>query len=309
MSAGRSAPTAPEDARRVLLDAYLDHLSHQRRLATGTRRNYERDVETLFALVAGVPVERIESHHVRRAVAQLRSRGIEPRTLAAMLSGWRGFFAWLVRHRGLAANPCSGVRAPKASKALPKALSPDAAARLLDAPGDAAMEVRDRAMFELFYSSGLRLAELVALAVGDARGMLREAEVTVTGKGSKTRTVPVGAKAREALAAWLEQRTAVAAPDEQALFVGARGARVNPSVVRERLATWALRAGVAQHVHPHVLRHSFATHLLQSSGDLRAVQEMLGHASISTTQVYTSLDFQHLAKVYDAAHPRARKKR
>ena len=309
MTAERSAPTATEDARRVLLDEYLDHLSHQRRLAAGTRRNYERDVATLFGAVASVPVERIESHHVRRAIAQLHSRGIAPRTLASMLSGWRGFFAWLVRHRGLAANPCAGVRAPKAPKALPKALSPDAAARLLDAPGDAAMEVRDRAMFELFYSSGLRLAELVGLTTTDAHAVLREAEVTVTGKGSKTRTVPVGAKARAALAAWLAQRAALAAPDEPALFVGARGARVNPSVVRARLAGWALRAGVAQHVHPHVLRHSFATHLLQSSGDLRAVQELLGHASISTTQVYTSLDFQHLAKVYDAAHPRAKKKR
>jgi integrase/recombinase XerC len=309
MASERSAPAPQEDARRALLDEYLDHLSHQRRLATGTRRNYERDVATLFRVVAGVPVERIESHHIRRAIAQLHARGIEPRTLASMLSGWRGLFAWLVRHRGLDVNPCAGVRAPKAPKALPKALSPDAAARLLDAPGDAALEVRDRAMFELFYSSGLRLAELIGLEAADARAMLRDAEVTVTGKGSKTRTVPVGAKARDALSAWLERRASVAVPDEPALFVGARGARVSPSVVRDRLAKWALRAGVAQHVHPHVLRHSFATHLLQSSGDLRAVQEMLGHASISTTQVYTSLDFQHLAKVYDAAHPRAKKKR
>jgi len=308
MTRERSAPAPQQDAGRALLDEYLDHLSHQRRLAPGTRRNYQRDVETLLAAVGGVPVERIESHHIRRSVAQLHARGIEPRTLARILSGWRGFFAWLVRHRGLAANPCAGVRAPKASKSLPKALSPDAAARLLDAPGDATLEVRDRAMFELFYSSGLRLAELVGLTTTDAHAMLREAEVTVTGKGSKTRAVPVGAKAREAIAAWLERRANVAAADERALFVGARGARVNPSVVRERLAKWALRSGVAQHVHPHVLRHSFATHLLQSSGDLRAVQEMLGHASISTTQVYTSLDFQHLAKVYDAAHPRAKKK-
>ena len=308
MTRERSAPAPQQDAGRALLDEYLDHLSHQRRLAPGTRRNYQRDVETLLAAVGGVPVERIESHHIRRSVAQLHARGIEPRTLARILSGWRGFFAWLVRHHGLAANPCAGVRAPKASKSLPKALSPDAAARLLDAPGDATLEVRDRAMFELFYSSGLRLAELVGLTTTDAHAMLREAEVTVTGKGSKTRPVPVGAKAREAIAAWLERRANVAAADERALFVGARGARVNPSVVRERLAKWALRSGVAQHVHPHVLRHSFATHLLQSSGDLRAVQEMLGHASISTTQVYTSLDFQHLAKVYDAAHPRAKKK-
>jgi integrase/recombinase XerC len=308
MTLERMAPPAREDARRALLDEYLDHLAHQRRLAAGTRRNYERDVEALFAIAASVPVERIESHHVRRALSQLHARGIEPRTLARMLSGWRGFFAWLVRHRGLEANPCAGARAPKAPKSLPKALSPDAAARLLDLPGETALEVRDHAMFELFYSSGLRLAELVGLSTDDGRALLREAEVTVTGKGSKTRTVPVGSKAREALAAWLEIRGTFAGQDEAALFVGARGGRVNPSVVRERLSKWALAAGVAQHVHPHVLRHSFATHVLQSSGDLRAVQEMLGHSSISTTQVYTSLDFQHLAKVYDAAHPRAKKK-
>ncbi|MCX7891042.1 MAG: tyrosine recombinase XerC [Burkholderiales bacterium] len=308
MPAGPRAPTAPPDARRALLDAYLDHLAHQRRLAPGTRANYERDIATLLAATPGIPLEAVAGHHVRRAVAALHARGISGRTLAATLSAWRGFFAWLVRHRALAANPCTGIRAPKAAKSLPKALSPDAAARLLDAPAESAPELRDRAMFELCYSSGLRLAELVSLSTADARAILANGEVTVTGKGSRTRTVPVGAKARAALADWLAARATLAAPDERALFVGARGARVSPGVVRGRLARWASRAGIAQHVHPHMLRHSFATHVLQSSGDLRAVQEMLGHASISTTQVYTSLDFQHLAKVYDTAHPRAKKK-
>jgi integrase/recombinase XerC len=200
------------------------------------------------------------------------------------------------------------VRAPRVGRALPKALTPDEARQLLDRTADGALERRDKAMFELCYSSGLRLAELVGLDAADARSILRDNEVTVTGKGRKTRAVPVGAKAIAALREWVAARAEVAGPAEPALFVGARGERVNPAVVRKRLARWALRAGIGQHVHPHVLRHSFASHVLQSSSDLRAVQEMLGHASISTTQVYTHLDFQHLAKVYDAAHPRAKKK-
>src|SRR5213592_1162673 len=200
-------------------------------------------------------------------------------------------------HRGDAGSP------------LPKALSVEATQRLLDAGEDSKpVAQRDRAMFELLYSSGLRLGELVSLDVGNGRVDLKEAEVTVTGKGSKTRTVPIGAKARQALQTWLEVRNQLAAPAEKALFVGARGKRISPAVVGARLAAWARASGLGEHVHPHMLRHSFASHLLQSSQDLRAVQEMLGHASISTTQVYTHLDFQALAKVYDAAHPRARKK-
>jgi integrase/recombinase XerC len=179
---------------------------------------------------------------------------------------------------------------------------------LLEAPSEGPAQSRDKAMFELFYSSGLRLAELVSLDAADGEGMQRQAEVTVTGKGAKTRTVPVGGKACAAIAAWLTERARLARPGETALFVGARGRRIAPSSVRYALAHWARRLGLPQHVHPHMLRHSFATHLLQSSGDLRAVQEMLGHSSISTTQVYTHLDFQHLAKAYDAAHPRAKRK-
>ena len=202
-----------------------------------------------------------------------------------------------------------GIRAPKAARPLPKALTVEATQRLLDAEGEATpLALRDRAMFELLYSSGLRLAELVALDLGDGRLDLRQGEVTVTGKGAKTRSVPVGAKARDALHAWLAVRGQVARPAEKALFAGARGARISPAVVGARLAAWARKRGLPERVHPHMLRHSFATHMLQSSQDLRAVQELLGHASISTTQVYTHLDFQALAKVYDAAHPRARKK-
>jgi integrase/recombinase XerC len=225
-----------------------------------------------------------------------------------MLSAWRGLFAWLARHRGYSANPCLGLRAPKSAKGLPKALSPEAAGQLLDVAAETPPDIRDKAMFELAYSSGLRLAELVSLDLAHADTIRRDAEVTVTGKGSKTRSVPVGAKARAAIEDWLQARALLARPGVPALFVGARGERIAAGVVRARLAQWALRAGLPVHVHPHVLRHSFATHVLQSSGDLRAVQEMLGHSSISTTQVYTHLDFQYLAKAYDAAHPRAKKK-
>jgi len=288
---------------------YLDSLKHQRRLSPATLGNYGHACRILFTLHGEKPLESLEAQQVRRYVAMLHSRGLSPRTLALTLSAWRGLFKWLVRYKGYPANPVLGVRAPKAAKPLPKALSVEQAAKLLDAPGDeSVMMLRDRAMFELLYSSGLRLGELVALDVGDGRLDLRQGEVTVTGKGSKTRTVPVGARAREALQAWLEVRAQVAAPEERALFVGARGRRIPPAAVGRGLRAWATASGLGQRIHPHMLRHSFATHVLQSSQDLRAVQEMLGHASISTTQVYTHLDFQALAKVYDAAHPRARKK-
>jgi integrase/recombinase XerC len=303
-----SAPaTGRDDSRRERVRAYLDHLTVERRLADTTRVAYAAGLDALLAATPGLPVEAIGTPHVRRAVAGLRSRGLDPRTIARMLSSWRGFYRWLARTHGLALDPTAGVRAPKAGKALPKALTPDQAAALLDRPAEGPLERRDRAMFELLYSSGLRLAELVALDAADARAILADAEVTVTGKGRKRRAVPVGAKALDALRAWLEARAGVARIDEPALFVGARGERVDPTVVRRRLTRWALRSGIGAPVHPHALRHSFASHVLQSSGDLRAVQEMLGHASISTTQIYTRLDFQHLAKVYDAAHPRAKR--
>jgi integrase/recombinase XerC len=295
------------DPRAGLVVEYLDHLTVARRLAEGTRVAYSNGLHELLALIPGVAPAEMRPHHIRQAVVRLRSRGLAGRTIARTLSSWRGFFIWLGRHRGLAANPCAGLRAPKTPKSLPKALSPDDARKLLERGARAPLEARDKAMFELFYSSGLRLAELVALDVLDARSLARDGEVTVVGKGRKHRTVPVGAKARSSVAAWLDLRGEIALPHTAALFVGARGARVNPAVVRRRLGAWALAAGLGTHVHPHMLRHSFASHVLQSSGDLRAVQEMLGHASIATTQVYTHLDFQHLAQVYDAAHPRAKR--
>jgi integrase/recombinase XerC len=289
---------------KALTREYLDALKHQRRLSAATLRNYGRAIDTLLKETASL--EALEAAQVRRLVARLHAKGASPRTLALTLSAWRGLYRWLARHRGFSANPVLGIRAPKAARPLPKALSVESAQRLLDGEkGESPLEVQDAAMFELLYSSGLRVGELVALNVTDDPA---QGEVTVTGKGSKTRTVPVGAKAREALHAWLSVRNPLAGTDEKALFVGARGKRISPKAVWQRLGAWARKRGLPEHVHPHMLRHSFATHMLQSSQDLRAVQELLGHASISTTQVYTHLDFQALAKVYDAAHPRARKK-
>jgi integrase/recombinase XerC len=287
---------------------YLDALKHQRRLSPATLRNYGHALDVLLSLSKDTDLAKLEPAQVRRFVALMHGKGLSPRTLALVLSAWRGCFHWLVRHRGFRANPVVGIRAPRAARPLPKALSVEAAQRLLDGAPVGAEQMRDAAMFELLYSSGLRRAELVALNVDDGRLDLRQGEVTVTGKGARTRTVPVGAKACQALKRWIDARQQLAAPGERALFVGRRGKRIGASLVGARLQEWARRRGLTERVHPHMLRHSFATHVLQSSQDLRAVQELLGHASISTTQVYTHLDFQSLAKVYDAAHPRAKKK-
>ncbi len=249
----------------------------------------------------------VESHQIRRFIGQLHARGLGGRSLARMLSTWRGYYRWLGRRGAITHNPVDGVRAPKSPKALPKLLSPDEANRLLDLASDELPEIRDQAMFELFYSSGLRLAELAALDLECLEDLLA-GEVRVLGKRSKPRLVPVGSKACAAVGAWAQRRVELAAPEESALFVGQRGRRINPRVIEERLKRRAQAQGLSTSVHPHMLRHSFASHVLQSSGDLRAVQEMLGHASIASTQVYTHLDFQHLAKVYDASHPRAKRK-
>jgi integrase/recombinase XerC len=289
--------------------AWLKTLEHQRRLSPHTLANYSRALDVLFKLKEKSELRDLDAAQVRRFVARLHAAGLSGRTLALTLSAWRGLYRWLARQRGFPANPVQGVRPPKSPRHLPKALSVEQAQQLLQSPASEAPErLRDRAMFELLYSSGLRLGELVALDADDGRLDLKQAEVTVTGKGAKTRTVPVGGRAREALRDWLKARALIARPQERALFVGARGRRIAPGTVQARLRTWAKRQGLGASVHPHMLRHSFASHVLQSSQDLRAVQEMLGHASISSTQIYTHLDFQALAKVYDAAHPRARKK-
>lgn len=291
------------------LAAYLAELADQRRVSPHTVSNYRRDLGKLLKVIGEIPITGLQVHHVRRFVAQMHGQGSSGRSLARLLSAWRGFFAWLGERGLLKANPCDGIKAPKSPRLLPKALSVDETARLL-APvddDDHVQTARDLAMFELFYSSGLRLAELVALDCDALDSIAHEGEVRVLGKRSKLRLVPVGSKAREAIAAWAALRGELARADEQALFVGQRGARISPRMVESRLTRRAILLGLPTHVHPHMLRHSFASHVLQSSGDLRAVQEMLGHASIASTQVYTHLDFQHLAKVYDSAHPRAKR--
>lgn len=288
---------------------YLAELADQRRVSPHTVSNYRRDLGKLPKVIGEIPIAGLQVHHVRRFVAQMHGQGLSGRSLARLLSAWRGFFAWLGERGLLKANPCDGIKAPKSPRMLPKALSVDETARLL-APvddDDPVQTARDLAMFELFYSSGLRLAELVALDCDALDSIAHEGEVRVLGKRSKLRLVPVGSKAREAIAAWAALRGELARADEQALFVGQRGARISPRMVESRLTRRAILLGLPTHVHPHMLRHSFASHVLQSSGDLRAVQEMLGHASIASTQVYTHLDFQHLAKVYDSAHPRAKR--
>lgn len=303
----KAKPPSPASAgAQRLLNAYLAHLGDERRLSTHTTANYKRDIGALIGLAGSTPLDRLQTHEMRRFVAQLHARGLNGRSLARALSAWRGFFKYLGRDHGFRQNPCLGIRAPKAAKKLPRALSPDEAGQLMEIAGTDPLAVRDKAILELFYSSGLRLAELTGLKPMDIN--FDDATVRVTGKGAKTRIVPVGSYALAALRAWLTERNQLAAPGETALFVNKNGGRLSARSVQLRLEQWGARLGLGSRVHPHALRHSFASHLLQSSGDLRAVQDMLGHASISTTQVYTQLDFQHLAKVYDAAHPRAKKK-
>ncbi len=288
------------------LSDFLAHLTHERRLAANTAAGYARDIETLIQLADTHALDKLQVHQIRRYVAQLHARGLDGRSIARMLSAWRGFYRYLARDHGFTTNPCVGIRAPKSAKRLPHALSPDETGRLMAAEDDSVLALRDKAMFELLYSSGLRLSELTGLALGDIDSA--DGTVRVTGKGGKTRVVPVGRHALAAVEEWLVPRGEIARAGETALFVNRNGGRLGPRAVQLRLKQWAVKSGLHAAVHPHMLRHSFASHVLQSSGDLRAVQEMLGHASISTTQVYTQLDFQHLAKVYDAAHPRAKKK-
>lgn len=287
--------------------AWLDWLTSQRRVSPLTISGYRRELARLAELAAPRALADLDVHDIRRFAARLHGAGLSGRSVARALSAWRSHYRWMQHYHGLELNPVEHVRPPKAPKRLPKALSADQAAALLDNEPEGTLEVRDRAMFELFYSSGLRLAELVSLDVD--HGIDRaEAMVTVLGKRGKTRIVPLGSVALKALEAWLAERPTLAAAEESALFVTRTGRRIGPSAVRGRLVRWAAQCGLGVHVHPHMLRHSFASHLLQSSGDLRAVQELLGHSSIRSTQVYTHLDFQHLASVYDAAHPRARKR-
>ncbi len=309
-------PQADSDSEPVA--QYLASLAHARRLSEHTLRSYTHELDMLVLLANGRPLASLSATDIRGAVAKAHAGGLSARSIAHRLSAWRAFYRWLGERIEIAANPVAAVRAPKQPKRLPKALSVDDANALMEArTPEGAEDLRDHAILELFYSSGLRLSELVGLdavfAEGDgyrSAGWLDigSADVTVLGKGKRRRTVPVGRQALQALAAWLAVRGQFVKTDPHPLFLSVRGARMSPNAVRERVKRAALVAGIPANVHPHVLRHSFATHMLQSSGDLRAVQELLGHASVAATQIYTSLDFQHLARIYDTAHPRAKKR-
>ncbi|RTL21898.1 MAG: tyrosine recombinase XerC [Burkholderiales bacterium] len=297
---------------------FLQHARVQQRLSPRTLRLYTDGLARLQALLAAASIDarQLSLAQARRLAAALHREGLAPRSIALLLSVWRSAYRWLGLQGRVALNPFDGLKAPRAPKPLPKALGVDDAVQLAshvpNQIADSRLEARDRALVELLYGAGLRAAELIGLdaqASGHAAGWvdLQAGEVHVLGKGGKRRSTPLGRAAAEALQAWLAVREQLAAPGEPALFVGARGHRIAGSTLRVMLSARAVSAGSPAHVHPHMLRHSFASHLLQSSGDLRAVQELLGHAHITTTQVYTQLDHQHLARIYDAAHPRAKK--
>jgi integrase/recombinase XerC len=295
---------------REWVTRWLDHLRYERRLSTLTVKNYHRDIEAFYTFLCNAEVSdwaRVDGGHVRSFAARLHRRGQAPRSIQRRLAALRNLFDFLLREGVIAANPGLDITAPKAARTLPDTLDADAMGHLLDVRVDHPIATRDRAIMELFYSSGLRLAELAALNMTDVD--LAEGTVRVTGKGAKTRIVPVGAKAREALRDWLKVRPQLEKGSMTAMFISRIGRSLSHRNIQARVAYWARRLGLPQGVSPHTFRHSFATHLLESSGDLRAVQELLGHADIGTTQIYTHLDFQHLARIYDQAHPRARKRR
>lgn len=295
---------------RAWVTRWLDHLRFERRLSALTVKNYHRDIEALYTFLCNAEVSawaQVDGGHVRSFAARLHRRGQAPRSIQRRLAAVRNLFQFLLREGVVDANPGLDISAPKAPRRLPDTLDADAMGRLLDVRGDHPIATRDRAIMELFYSSGLRLAELAGLQMTDVD--LAEGTVRVTGKGAKTRIVPVGAKAREALRDWLKVRPQLEKASHTAMFISRIGRPLSNRNIQARVQYWARRLGLPQGVSPHTFRHSFATHLLESSGDLRAVQELLGHADIGTTQIYTHLDFQHLARIYDQAHPRARKRR
>jgi integrase/recombinase XerC len=289
---------------------YLAHLRTERRLSPHTESAYQRDLDALVAYCDGEKIaawKQLDNFHVRTFAAREHRDGLNPRSVQRRLSALRGFFNYLIREKVLKSNPAADIRAPKAAKRLPKTLDVDQVATLLERKPTDALSRRDLAMLELLYSSGLRLAELAGLDVTDLD--LADRTVRVLGKGSKTRVLPVGGKAVTALRAWLGERKSLVKDGAGALFVGQNGRRLGARAIQRRIGRWAAGSNLNVPVHPHLLRHSFATHLLESSRDLRGVQELLGHADISTTQVYTHLDFAHLARIYDESHPRARRRK
>ncbi|MGA9853022.1 MAG: tyrosine recombinase XerC [Gammaproteobacteria bacterium] len=291
------------------IQSFIGHLAHERRLSPHTAAAYQRDLDSFRQYCKQQAItdwNNVDIHHVRAFVSARHRQGLSPRSLQRLLAAIRSFYNYLLRERTVRNNPANGITAPKADKRLPTTLDTDQMAQLLEIRGDAPQAIRDRAIMELLYSSGLRLAELLSINLTDIS--FGDATVTVTGKGSKTHIVPVGRKAIAALNDWLRVRVQLAKSEDTVLFVGPRGGPLSPRTLQARLKRWGIAQGVQMGIHPHLFRHSFASHLLESSGDLRAVQELLGHANISTTQIYTHLDFQHLARTYDEAHPRAKKK-
>ncbi len=298
------------DSSDAWLPAFLHHLQHERRLSAKTRECYARDLTLARSWWRAQGLAnwgQLDQHQLRSYIAARHRSGISGRSLQRELSALRGLYRYLLREGKVTHNPAQGLRAPKTQRKLPATLDADQLGRMLDIPAADSLEIRDLAMLELLYSSGLRLAELVSLDLESIDA--RDATLEVTGKGAKTRRVPVGAKARQAIENWLPARAAFAPQGERALFLSRRGSRMHPRSIQKRLQRWALKHGSPRNLHPHLMRHSFASHLLESSGDLRAVQELLGHSNISTTQIYTHLDFQHLAQVYDRAHPRAKRRK
>jgi len=292
------------------LERFCEHLAHERRLSPRTLASYRRDLEQVLGWCRGKQVDNwplLTQHQVRSYISGRHRQGLSGASLQRELSALRSLFRYLLREGAVEQNPAQGVRAPKTLRKLPATLEADQLGRLLDVSECDALELRDLAILELLYSCGLRLAELVSVDVPDLD--FEDATLEVIGKGAKTRRLPVGRHALEAIRAWLRARAGILREGETALFVSQRGTRLSPRAVQQRLHRWAIRHGSPRDLHPHLLRHSFASHLLESSGDLRAVQELLGHADISTTQIYTHLDFQHLAQVYDQAHPRARRRK
>lgn len=293
-----------------LIDNFILYLAAEKQLSPNTQDNYRRDLEKLRSFCDKNHIhqlEAIDAHVMRSLVSSLHRQGLGGRSLARLLSALRSFFHWLQKNGKATNNPALGITPPKSPSPLPKTLDTDQMEQFLNIAGDDWLSTRDRAMLELFYSSGLRLSELTSLNIPDID--LHDASLRVTGKGNKTRSLPIGRYALKALKQWLAVRDQVQSEDPQALFLSERGKRIHPRTVQARLKHYSLKQAIGSHINPHMLRHSFASHLLESSSDLRAVQELLGHANISTTQVYTHLDFQHLAKVYDKAHPRAQRKK
>jgi len=291
-----------------LIEEYKKFITFEKRLSPASIKSYLRDIDELLKLDKNKELNSYKLENIRKNIAILHSKGLGGKSLSRMISSWRGLFSFLIHKYKFETNPTLGIKPPKSEKLLPQTLSVDQIIKLVDIKDDSFLGLRDHAILELFYSSGLRLSELVNLNQSDIN--FDDGTISVLGKGNKERVVPVGSHASEAIKKWLELRKKISnlKAENKIIFLSQNAKKLTPRAIQYRLKFWAIKQGVPENIHPHLLRHSFASHLLQSSQDLRAVQELLGHANISTTQIYTHLDFQHLSKIYDNAHPRAKKK-